>query len=169
MLPMFFKKLYVAFVRPHLEYAQSTWSPYLRKHINAIENLQMPATKYLDGFNQLSFTERLQRLNQPTLAHRRKHGDMIEVFKHSTTYDKAAFSTAMKFSNRSSRTDDRKILRLEATDGVRVPATWNDLPRYVVELKSMTLFKERLDAHWRNDEGRLVFDSVPYHYARYDE
>ena len=35
-----FKKLYTTFVRPHLEYAQSTWSPYLSKHINTIENVQ---------------------------------------------------------------------------------------------------------------------------------
>ena len=80
--PMFFKKLYVAFVRPHLEYAQSTWSPYLRKYINAIEKVQMRATKYVDGFNQLSYSERLQRLDLPTLARRRKRGYMIEVLKH---------------------------------------------------------------------------------------
>ena len=57
--PMFFKKLYVAFVRPHLEYGQSIWSPYLHKHINAIEKVQMRATKNVDGFSLLSYEERL--------------------------------------------------------------------------------------------------------------
>ena len=174
--PLFFKKLYVAFVRPHLEYAQSTWSPYLRKHINAIEKVQMRATKYVDGFSQLPYSERLQRLDLPTLAHRRKRGDMIEVFKHSASYDKTALSATMKFSTRPSRKHDRQIIRMEATDGVRgkqrnsfyyrTPATWNDLPRDVVESDSVTLFKQRLDAHWKNDEERFVFDSVPYHHAR---
>ena len=31
-----FKKLYVTFVNPHLEYAQAVWSPHLTKHINTI-------------------------------------------------------------------------------------------------------------------------------------
>ena len=48
--PMYFKKLYVALVWPHLEYGQSIWSPYLRKHINAIEKVQMRATKHVNGF-----------------------------------------------------------------------------------------------------------------------
>ena len=32
-----FKKLYLSFVRPHLEYAQTVWPPHLKKHTNLIE------------------------------------------------------------------------------------------------------------------------------------
>ena len=32
-----FKLLFTALVRPHLEYAQATWSPHLKKHIKAKE------------------------------------------------------------------------------------------------------------------------------------
>ena len=34
-----FKRLYTTFVRPHLEYAQSVWSPHLQKQINLLEKV----------------------------------------------------------------------------------------------------------------------------------
>ena len=34
-----FKQLYITFVRPHLEYAQTVWAPHLMKYINIIENV----------------------------------------------------------------------------------------------------------------------------------
>ena len=48
--PELFKKLYLTFVRPHLEYAQAVWHPHLRKYINLIENVQHRSTKSVDGF-----------------------------------------------------------------------------------------------------------------------
>ena len=36
-------KKFTAFVRPHLEYAQSVWSPYLPKYIDELENVQIRA------------------------------------------------------------------------------------------------------------------------------
>ena len=46
-----------------------------------IEEVQKRATKLIPGFYNLSYQERLQRLKLPTLAYRRAHGDMIEVYK----------------------------------------------------------------------------------------
>ena len=34
--PSQLKILYVAFVRPHLEYGNAVWSPYFRKHVNTV-------------------------------------------------------------------------------------------------------------------------------------
>ena len=34
-----FKKLYITFVRPHLEYAQAVWAPYLAKYVNMLEKV----------------------------------------------------------------------------------------------------------------------------------
>ena len=65
--PMMFLKLFTAFVRPHLEYAVAVWSPHLKKHIDAIENVQMRATKLVDGFGKLTYQERLEKLNLQTL------------------------------------------------------------------------------------------------------
>ena len=61
-----FKKLYVTFVRPNLEYAQVVWAPYLMKYINMIENVQIRATKLVDGLNDLKYSDRLKILDHPT-------------------------------------------------------------------------------------------------------
>ena len=42
-----FSLLFKALVRPHLEYASSVWSPYKKKDIEAIENVQKRATRML--------------------------------------------------------------------------------------------------------------------------
>ena len=76
-----FLMLYKSLVRPHLEYANPVWSPYLKKHITAIENVQRRATKRIPGFKNKPYEERLKELNLPTLAYRRYRGDMIELFK----------------------------------------------------------------------------------------
>ena len=83
-----FKKLYTTFVRPHLEYAQAVWSPHLKKNINILKNVQIRATKIVDGLANLDYPERLKKLDLPTLVCRRARGDMIEVFKHLHTYDR---------------------------------------------------------------------------------
>ena len=82
-----FKKLYISFVRPHLEYGQELWSPYLRKYIKMIENVQIRATKLIDGFGKLSYQERLIKLKLPTLCYRRIRSEMIQTYKHFTRYD----------------------------------------------------------------------------------
>ena len=73
-----FTKMYTAFVRPHLEYAQSVWAPHSRKHINMLKNVQ----KLANGLGNMDYPERLKRLNLPTLVYRRLRGDVIEIYKH---------------------------------------------------------------------------------------
>ena len=76
-----FLLLYKALVRPHIEYANQVWAPHLKKHIVEIENVQRRAAKLIPGFKNLTYEERLKRLNLPTLAYRRLRGDMIELYK----------------------------------------------------------------------------------------
>ena len=172
--PAQFKTLYVAFVRPHLEYGNSIWSPYLRKYVNAVEQVQVRATKSVDGFNELTYEERLRKVGLPTLAHRRKRGDMIEVFKHVNVYDKAALSTSFRLKNRPSRAHKFQLMRNEAADGTRGPqrnsfyyrtvTTWNEFPRSVVEAETVDAFKRNMDEHWSDDPGIFTFDAKPYHH-----
>ena len=54
-----FLQLYKSLVRPYLEYASPVWSPYLKKHQIAIENVQRRATKLIKNLSQLSYKERL--------------------------------------------------------------------------------------------------------------
>ena len=50
-----------------------------------LENVQIRATKLVDGLGSLDYPERLWKLQLPTLAYRRARGDMIEVYKHTHT------------------------------------------------------------------------------------
>ena len=61
-----FKRLCVTFILPNLEYAQVVWAPHLMKYINMIENVQIRATKLVDGLKDLDYSDRLKILDLPT-------------------------------------------------------------------------------------------------------
>ena len=153
-----FKNLYTCFVRPHLEYAQTVWQPYLVKYKNMIENVQIRATKLVDGFSDLTYEERLKRLDLPTLVYRRERGDMIEIFKHFHTYDKNIISPNFRRKMRDSRKHNFQLVENKPSDGVRgiqynsfyfrTTRTWNELPRNVVDATTMDDFKKELDDAW---------------------
>ena len=155
-----FRKLYTTFVRPHLEYAQAVWSPHLKKYINTIENVQSRATKLVDGLANIDYTERLKKLDIPTLIYRRARGDMIEVFKHIHTYDQQTLPRHFRLLNRPSRKHEYQLVMNFPKDGMRgiqtnsfyyrVIKTWNDLPRTVVNAKNIESFKYQLDESWKN-------------------
>ena len=64
-----FSLLFKALVRLHLEYASSVWSPYKKKDINSIENVQRRATRMLPQIKNLEYEERLRKLKLPTLKY----------------------------------------------------------------------------------------------------
>ena len=104
-----FKKLYVTFVRPHLEYAQSVWAPHLKKYVDMLEKVQIRGTKLVDRFGNLSYEERLKKLDLPTLLYRRARGDMIEVYKHLNIYHKETLPPRFQIS-RSKRNHDFQLI-----------------------------------------------------------
>ena len=166
--PITFKKLYTSFVRPHLEYAQPVWSPHLRKHIKMLENVQIRATKLVDGMKNLEYTERLKELKLPTLLHRRERGDMIQVWKHFNTYDQSTLSTNFKICPRTNRKHCYQITWNRPKDGAhgvqtnsfyfRTANKWNNLPTKVVEAKNINTFKSRLDEAWVNHPTKYTID-----------
>ena len=160
-----FTRLYCAQVRHHLEYGQSVWAPHLLRDLDAIENVQIRATKQVDGLSNLNYSERLQKLNLPTLAYRRLRGDLIEIYKHVHTYDSSIVSPTFCRRSRPSRKHDYQLLEPVSNDGIRgvqansfyfrVPKIWNNLPSDVVDAKTLDTFKNRLDK---------LFDNHPIKY-----
>ena len=159
-----FRRLYTTFVRPHLEYAQSVWAPYLMKYINIIERVQERATRLVDGFREIEYAERLRLLNLPTMTHRRARGDMIEIWKHFNVYDQTTLSKSFQPRQRPSRRHKFQLLPIKAKDGVRgietnsfyhrVPDKWNNLPKCVAECLTINEFKIALDNHWKDEPSK---------------
>ena len=155
--PKMFSKLFTAFVRPHLEYAQAVWSPHTMKHIDLIENVQIRATKLVDGFKNLTYKERLEKLNLQTLAYRRLRGDIIEIYKHFNRYDREILPHSINPRARPSRQHKFQLHEVNPADGERgvqsnflyqrISRTWNELPSSVVEADNIDTFKNRLDKH----------------------
>ena len=159
-----FRKLYLAFVRPHLEYAQVVWAPHSRKLVNILENVQIRATKLVDGLGSMTYTDRLKKLNIPTLAHRRARGAMIEMFKHFNIYARDTLSDSFQPRQRSTRSHGHQVLEGVPKDGARglqsnsfyyrYARMWNNLPANVVAANSLNSFKNALDKHWTNEPSK---------------
>lgn len=160
-----FRKLYIAFVRPHLEYAQAVWAPHSAKLIKMIENVQIRATKLVDGLGSLDYPGRLKKLNLPTLCHRRARGSMIELWKHFNVYSRETLSDTFEPRQRSTRAHDLQILEHIPKDGVRGlqansfyyrhTRAWNDLPANIANAATINAFKNRLDKHWNDEPSKF--------------
>ena len=74
-------QLYKSVVRPHVEFAISSWSPHFKKDIEAIEKIQHRFTRLLPRMKHLSYEDRLIKLNLTTLERRRERGDIIQTYK----------------------------------------------------------------------------------------
>ena len=144
-----FKMIYCAHVRVQVEYASPVWCPYLKKDIKLIENVQKKATKRLYGLRNLSYEERLKKLNLPTLAFRRLRGSMIEVYKIFHVYDEQATPNLMLSTNTTTRGHNFKLYcersnrehpKLHAFNQ-RVVRPWNSLPDNIVNAKNTNSFK----------------------------
>ena len=70
---------FIVYVRPLLEYNSVIWSPSLIKDIDLIEQVQKRFTKRLRCLDGVAYTDRLQRLNLPSLELRRLHLDLVFV------------------------------------------------------------------------------------------
>jgi len=72
-----FTLLYKSLVKPHLEYANSVWSPHKKGVIEDIEKKPKRVTKLVISLKHLSYKDCLVQLGLPTLKYRRLQGDMV--------------------------------------------------------------------------------------------
>ena len=158
-----FRTLYTTFVRPHLEYAVQAWSPYRKRDIAALEQVQRRATKIVTSLKNLSYTERLRALNLTTLRDRRTRGDLIQYFKiykeinivkwcndsniPSSLYSDGPASRIRGERHRLSRQFTKNCDQREHFFVNRVIPSWNELPEHVIASTTVNTFKNRLDSH----------------------
>ena len=71
-----FLRLHEALVKPHLDYCDQFWAPYLRKDVLALERVQRRFTGMIPRMKSLSDEERLRTLALYPLEFRRKRGKL---------------------------------------------------------------------------------------------
>ncbi|XP_077980268.1 uncharacterized protein LOC144435555 [Glandiceps talaboti] len=149
------KRLFIALVRPHLEYANVVWSPRFVKDCNLIENVLRRATKLIGEMRDLSYSERLTRLDIPSMSYRRMRGDMIEVWKYlhgKYSANQHFFQCETHSATRGHPLKLRKSLCQKSTRANffpnRIINAWNKLPTKIVTANTINSFKNTLDSHW---------------------
>ena len=150
-------QVYKVFVRPHLEHAVTSWSPWHRKDVDKLETIQRRATRRMSDV-QGSYPERLQQLNLTTLEERRKRGDAIEVFKYLRGFLDVNKETLFTLNNvnQPKTRQQHSFMPLSVPRAnldmrknffsVRGAKLWNSLPSYIRESKTVNQFKNRYDA-----------------------
>ena len=149
------KLLFTSLVRPHLEYANAIWSPRLKKDNNLIEGVLRRATKLIPGMKDLDYSERLKKINIPSMKYRRERGDMIEVYKFvHGEYDMPPPFTLENDKRTRGHTFKIKKIRVNTSlrqgfFSERVVDKWNNLPDELVTATSINIFKNGLDSEWK--------------------
>ena len=155
--PMF-TKLFKSLVRPHLEYASTTWFPTTVKMKNLVENVQRRATKRVNGMREMEYEERLRSLNLPCLLYRKIRGDMIETYKMcNNMYDEGLPLPIKPSTNTLTSRSTHRLTKTKFNKNVRkyffknrIVNLWNRLPNAVKDSQTTNTFKNRLDDLWKN-------------------
>jgi len=145
--------LYNALVRPHLEYCVQAWSPYLKKDIRLLEQVQKNAVRIIPGLKGDNYEDRLREIGLYSLKRRRLRGDLIEVYKMFQGISKVKLDDFFTLDGESrGRGHSKKIFKQgcrlnvrKFSFGFRVVDWWNKLPGDVVVSDSVKVFKRGLD------------------------
>ena len=152
-----FVKLYVTYVRPHLEFAAPCWSPWLSKDIKVLERVQEKFIKNVQGLRSNDYQGRLKELGMMTLESRRRYLDLTETFKILKGFSNVTranyFTLNRDIDWRPTRGNDSEFnividrCRLDVRRyffTVRVAESWNKLPNNIKELTKLNEFKYHL-------------------------
>jgi hypothetical protein len=149
--------LFNTYVRPILEFATPVWSPYLLKDIDKIEGVQRFFTRSLSGLSKLSYTNRLQILELPSLELRRIHTDCIMLYKLTHNLVSTPFNNLFSLRSHTHTTSmslrgNSLMLHLPRCNTVargncyfvRTVNYWNSLHNVVITASTLSVFKTLL-------------------------
>ena len=156
----FMHEVFISHIRPLITFASPVWNTGYLGDERKLEGVQRRWTREIRGFSELSYTERLHRLNLSSIKGRLLRTDLILCWKifHGKCYIKPA--QLFTLSTATTRGHKYKIfkprIRTEARKrsfAYRVITPWNNLPADVVTAQTLTRFKTLLH-HYMGDRFR---------------
>ena len=148
--------LYVAFVRPHLEYAVPVWDPHLIKHTESLEKVQKFALKVCTKSWDSSYNCLLSQIDLPRLDQRRVQLKLSFLYQliNSLTFCPHApvcfRNVPVNVRNNNPLLLARPICRTNSHYYSFYPhaiSLWNDLPHSITSATSLYSFKRNLNQY----------------------
>ena len=149
------RKIIATMIRPKMEYAETVWSPYKKKHVKKLERIQRMATKMVPELEELTYEERLREINLPTLEERRERGDLITIFKLYNKMEEADNEELLLTERREigfTRGHTKKLRKGRCLNNVKKNSfphrnieVWNKLSEEIISVKTVHQLKEKLD------------------------
>ena len=143
--------------RPHLEFAIPVWNPYIKKDIDVLEKVQRRATKRINGFKDIDYLSRLEKLDLSTLSIRRIRGDLIQMYKINNRSEEINWHRPLSYTSSLSASGPAKNIRGNSYRPKRelvknctqrsnfftnrIVSKWNELPNEAIQSESQNVFK----------------------------
>ena len=156
-----FLRLYKIYVKPHLQYCSSAWSPYTAADKDLLESVQRRAVGMITNLSG-TYEEKLVKLGLTSLEDDRQRGDMIEMYKMMTgksKIDASLFFTLSPIRGGALNTrgnsgylnvEEPAVARYDIRRyffSQRCPRVWNALPDVVKQAGTVNAFKAAYDTH----------------------
>lgn len=158
-----FLRLYKQYVRTHLEFSSSVWSPWQQADVQILENVQKKAIGMISGLRSSVYEERLVELDLWTLEKRREMFDMIQVYKMANrignVQSSLIFNRDLNNSNRTTRNRSEPLNLVKQRSNLeikrhffsdRVVDKWNSIPSEIKKARDVKKFKNCI-VKWMNE------------------
>jgi ribonucleases P/MRP protein subunit RPP40 len=161
-----FLRLYLQYVRPHLEFSSAAWSPWLTADITALEQVQSKAIGMISGIQARDYPGKLKELSLWSLEKRRIMLDLMQMYKIVYGIGNIKCSVNLVKDQRRaqsvratrSQTDELNIIKERCKLDVRknfftnrVADTWNLIPSHIKQITPVYRFKKHL-IDWMNKQ-----------------
>ena len=128
-----------------------------KKNDDLIENVLRRASKMLPRLSNLTYEERLAKIEILSMKYQRMRGDMIMVYKVLNGYESSLEHLCAVDNNSITRGHNFKLKKPSFKAKIRqhffnnhVVNNWNSLPFDAVNATSTNSFKNKLDQCWEN-------------------
>ena len=148
--------LYLANIRPHLEYCSPVWDPYLRKDIDMLEKAQKFGLRVCLKDWSSQYETLLQQSKIQSLSERRTKTNLTYI--HKIVHEKIDFPGApikeRTFQYCSRSNNSRSLIPFNCKSAQflnsyfpKAVKGWNSLPEDIVTVQSTQTFKRLLSSH----------------------